>query len=71
MEKKARSELDQAQFKLELELSFTLFKICCIKLINKLLATWTTNNNYPPLSIGSQNLVTCMPTYYLLASLLA
>ena len=31
----AGAELGQAQLKLELELSFTWFKICCIKLINK------------------------------------
>ena len=34
-EKQAGAELGQAQLKLELELSFTWFKICCIKLINK------------------------------------
>ena len=31
----AGAELGQAQLKLELELSFTWFKICWIKLINK------------------------------------
>ena len=29
------TELGQAQLKLELELSFTWFKFCCIKLIDK------------------------------------
>ena len=33
--KQAGAELGQAQLKLELELSFTWFKICCIKLIKK------------------------------------
>ena len=31
----AGAELDQAQLKQELELSFTWFTFCCIKLINK------------------------------------
>ena len=34
-EEQAGVLLCQAQLKLELELSFTWFKICCIKLINK------------------------------------
>ena len=33
--KQAGAELGQAQLKLELELSFTWFKIFCIKFINK------------------------------------
>ena len=35
LRKQAGAELGQAQLKLELELSFTWFEICCIKLINK------------------------------------
>ena len=42
----AGAELGQAQLKLELELSFTWFKICCIKLINKNLATLTATSMY-------------------------
>ena len=33
--KQAAAELGQAQLQLKLELSFTKFKICCIKLYNK------------------------------------
>ena len=41
----AETKLGQAQLKLELELSFTSFKICCITKI--LLATLTANSMYP------------------------
>ena len=34
-QEQAGAELGQAQLKLELELSFTWFKICCAKLIDK------------------------------------
>ena len=44
--KQAGAELGQAQLKLELELSFTWFKICFIKLIYKTLATLTATSMY-------------------------